>query len=102
MDAFSAFILFCVIVIGLCVGSYLAATSWRLPRGVRGKRSACPSCGHTLAARDLVPVFSWLALRGRCRYCAARIGVRYTLIELATAAVCVAFYLYMAQTVRAF
>lgn len=77
---------------GLCVGSYLAALSYRLPRGVTGKRSACPSCGHTLAARDLVPVFSWLALRGRCRYCAAPIGARYTLIELGTALTFVALY----------
>lgn len=92
MDAFSLFKLAAVIVIGLCVGSYLAALSYRLPRGVRGKRSACPSCGHQLAARDLVPVLSWLALRGRCRYCVAPIGVRYTLIELGTALIFAALY----------
>lgn len=93
MDSFFLFKLCAVVVIGLCVGSYLAALLYRLPRGVTGARSACPSCGHTLAARDLVPVLSWLALRGRCRYCAARIGARYTLIEIGTALTFAALYI---------
>lgn len=45
-------------------------------------RSMCPNCKHTLAAKDLVPVFSWLWLRGRCRYCKAPISPQYPLIEL--------------------
>lgn len=85
MDPFLIFKLCAVAAVGLALGSYFAALTYRLPRGVTGLRSACPSCGHGLAARDLVPVFSWLFLRGRCRYCAGRIGVRYTAIELATA-----------------
>jgi leader peptidase (prepilin peptidase)/N-methyltransferase len=48
---------------------------------VRG-RSACPSCGAELGARDLVPLFSFLASRGRCRHCAAPIALRYPLTEL--------------------
>lgn len=51
---------------------------------VRG-RSMCPHCHHTLAARDLVPVFSWLLLRGKCRYCKAPISWQYPLVELLTA-----------------
>ena len=51
---------------------------------VRG-RSMCPRCKHTLAARDLVPVLSWVSLRGRCRYCQTSISPQYPLVELLTA-----------------
>ncbi|MFZ1249564.1 MAG: prepilin peptidase [Candidatus Saccharimonadales bacterium] len=47
-------------------------------------RSMCPQCHHVLAPRDLIPIFSWLTLRGRCRYCAKAISVQYPLIELLT------------------
>jgi prepilin signal peptidase PulO-like enzyme (type II secretory pathway) len=56
---------------GLMFGSFVNALVWRLHAGkdwVKG-RSECPLCHHQLAAKDLVPVFSWLWLRGRCRYC---------------------------------
>jgi prepilin signal peptidase PulO-like enzyme (type II secretory pathway) len=58
-------------VLGLMVGSAINAFVWRLKVGrswVRG-RSECPECGHALAARDLVPVLSWIELGGKCRYC---------------------------------
>lgn len=91
--------------IGLCLGSFATALAWRLPRGESvlyadkdkkdGKfsRSRCPSCKNDLAVRDLVPVFSWLYYRGKCRQCGAKIGARYPLIELACGALCVAFAL---------
>ena len=71
-------------VLGLLIGSFLNVCIYRLPKGetvVKG-HSYCPSCGHTLQALDLVPVFSYLFLRGRCRYCRAVISPRYMLIEL--------------------
>lgn len=46
-------------------------------------RSACPSCGHRITALENVPLVSWIALRGRCSACKARISVRYPLVELA-------------------
>lgn len=49
-------------------------------------RSACPSCGTTLADRDNIPVVSWVLLRGRCRSCSLPISPRYPLVELLTAA----------------
>jgi leader peptidase (prepilin peptidase) / N-methyltransferase len=49
-------------------------------------RSACPHCGHVLRAWENVPLLSWLALRGRCSHCGARVSVRYPAIELASAA----------------
>lgn len=78
-------------VLGLVLGSAVTALAHRVPRGqswVRG-RSACPSCGHTLASRDLVPVLSWLLARGRCRHCGAAVAWRYPLTELLCAAWCV-------------
>jgi leader peptidase (prepilin peptidase)/N-methyltransferase len=48
-------------------------------------RSSCASCGHELEAVDLVPVISWLALRGRCRFCGSNISAQYPLVEAATA-----------------
>jgi leader peptidase (prepilin peptidase)/N-methyltransferase len=50
-------------------------------------RSACPACGHRIAAWENVPVLSYLALRGRCSQCKTRISVRYPLVEAATGAV---------------
>jgi len=74
-------------VLGLLIGSAINAIVWRLYVGrswVRG-RSMCPDCKHTLAAKDLVPVFSWLALRGKCRYCRTKIHWQYPLVETLTA-----------------
>ncbi len=102
-----------VFVLGLLVGSFANATAWRVqsrraasmatrpssggeagwPGDVaeRGSiwrgRSACVHCGHRLAPRDLVPVLSWLMLRGRCRYCTQAISVRYPASEVLTGTV---------------
>ena len=73
---------------GAAIGSFLNVVAWRLPRGeslVR-PRSRCPECGTEIAARDNVPIVSWLLLRGRCRHCAAAISPRYPAIEGLTAA----------------
>lgn len=77
-------ILFCVY--GLCIGSFLNVCIWRIPQQltVVNDRSFCPSCHHKLSAMDLVPLFSWLCLRGRCRYCQTPISKRYPLIESIT------------------
>ena len=72
-------------LIGCCVGSFLNVAALRAAAGesfVRG-RSHCPSCGETLRVWDLVPLFSYLFLRGRCRYCHAKISMRYPLTEAA-------------------
>jgi leader peptidase (prepilin peptidase)/N-methyltransferase len=75
-------------VLGLLVGSFLNVVIARVPAGESVVRpgSRCPRCGAPIAARDNVPVVSWLLLRGRARCCGAPIGRRYPLVELVTAA----------------
>jgi len=80
-------------LLGVIVGSFLNALSFRFNtgRGIiwdgpstrpRASRSRCMQCGHPLGSLDLVPVFSYLLLRGKCRYCGSRISVQYPLVEL--------------------
>ena len=100
--------------LGLFVGSFLNVVIHRLPKMMeRGwneqcaelagrepdaaprynlavPRSACPSCGHAITAIENVPVLSWLALRGRCSACKARISPRYPVVELAAGALALA------------
>ncbi|HQU25521.1 MAG TPA: prepilin peptidase [Acidimicrobiales bacterium] len=73
-------------VLGLVVGSFLNVVIYRVPRGESVVRpgSHCPSCGTPIAARDNVPVLSWVFLRGRCRTCGAAISPRYVLVEALT------------------
>jgi leader peptidase (prepilin peptidase)/N-methyltransferase len=75
---------------GLCVGSFLATAAARAADGFRGMwlgRSRCPACGAALRWPELVPLLSWLLLRGRCRHCGASIVAAYPLTELAAALV---------------
>jgi leader peptidase (prepilin peptidase) / N-methyltransferase len=76
---------------GLVVGSFMTVAVYRLPKGesVVRPRSRCPACGAEIGARDNIPVFSWLLLRGRCRRCGEHISVEYPLVELVTASVVV-------------
>jgi len=74
-------------IYGVAIGSFLNVVIWRLPRGLTVSAptwSFCPRCEHRLGALDLVPVLSFAALRGRCRYCHAPISWRYPGIELLT------------------
>jgi leader peptidase (prepilin peptidase)/N-methyltransferase len=75
-------------ILGLIFGSFGTVVAHRIPRResfVRG-RSRCPACGQAIAARDNLPVLSFLVQRGRCRNCRAPISWRYPAMEIATAA----------------
>ena len=79
-------------LLGAAMGSFLNCAAWRIAHGesfLKG-RSRCPSCGHTLGVLDLFPVFSWLFLRGKCRYCREKIPARYLVTELFFGALTVA------------
>ena len=84
--SFSLLIVF-VVVAGLLIGSFLTVVVDRVPNGesVVAPPSRCGSCGLRLGPLDLVPVLSWVALRGRCRQCRTPIGVEPIVVELTTA-----------------
>ena len=73
-----------VFIVGLCVGSFLNVCIYRLPasQSIVRPRSKCPECGTLIAFYDNIPLFSYLWLKGRCRHCRVRIGLRYPTIEL--------------------
>jgi leader peptidase (prepilin peptidase) / N-methyltransferase len=99
-----------LIVLGLCCGSFVNALVWRLHEqaaqahkkrpdqqylaklSISKGRSICPHCQHVLAAKDLVPVLSWLSLRGKCGYCGQPIAAQYPAVELLTALLFVVSY----------
>ena len=75
-----------VFLFGICIGSFLNVCIYRLPKGesLITNNSHCMTCGTPIKRYDLIPVFSWLILRGRCRACGAKITPRYMIIELMT------------------
>jgi prepilin signal peptidase PulO-like enzyme (type II secretory pathway) len=73
-----------IFIFGLCVGSFLNVIAYRSVKGgsVFYGRSECPHCKHILSTVDLVPLLSFIFLRGRCRYCQKRISWQYPIVEL--------------------
>jgi leader peptidase (prepilin peptidase) / N-methyltransferase len=87
MDPFLLLNLVFAFILGSLIGSFSNVLIHRLPIGenIAFPASHCPKCNHKLGVLDLVPIFSWLSLGGRCRYCRATINPRYPIIELITA-----------------
>lgn len=96
-----------VTLLGLSLGSFSTAITYRELHGIAWLwpkkaavdeaqlstyRSTCPQCLHPLSVWDLIPVFSWLFLRGRCRYCAKPIGRLYPLLELGCLSACLLIF----------
>lgn len=95
VSALTVVLLLLTFLLGAVLGSFANCMAWRIARGedfVHG-RSHCPACGHMLAARDLIPVLSYLMQRGRCRYCKAQLSRRYLLTELGMGLVFVLLFL---------
>lgn len=86
--------IFFFLILGLSVGSFLNVVINRIPRGesIRG-RSFCDTCRTTLAWYDLIPLVSFILLKGHCRYCGSLIPLHYPLVELLTAILFVTVYL---------
>ncbi|UQZ37461.1 prepilin peptidase [Paenibacillus sp. PK3_47] len=91
-----------ITLLGLILGSFYNVVALRVPAGesLSHPPSHCTGCGTRLKARDLVPVFSWLFSRGRCRHCGAKVSVLYPLGELATGLLFLWSYLEFGLTVR--
>ena len=84
LDTFtSIYLLVLCTLLGLVMGSALNCLAWRIVHKEKwsGGRSHCPDCGHELKTTDLVPLFSYLFLKGRCRYCGKKISPRYPAAE---------------------
>lgn len=99
---YSAAGLLLALIVGLCLGSFATAASARLPERLPllNDRSRCPSCRTVLGARDLVPLLSWIAARGRCRHCATAVSLRYPATEAVAAALVVLAWLQFGATVE--
>ncbi|MDT8271609.1 MAG: prepilin peptidase [Desulfomonilia bacterium] len=82
-----------VTVFGLFIGSFLNVCIYRIPKAesVVWPGSRCPQCLNHIRAWDNIPVFSYLFLRGKCRYCGTRIALRYPVVELLSALLAVTF-----------
>lgn len=83
-------------ILGTAMGSFANAVAWRIHKGKNfvSERSECEYCHHPLAPEDLVPVLSWLLLRGRCRYCHLKLSVFHPIVEMVTGLLFVALYLW--------
>jgi leader peptidase (prepilin peptidase)/N-methyltransferase len=72
-----------IFLFGIVIGSFLNVCIYRIPaqEDIVKERSHCMSCGYQLAWYDMFPLFSYIALRGRCRKCKAKLSVQYPLVE---------------------
>ncbi|HUC78951.1 MAG TPA: prepilin peptidase [Candidatus Saccharimonadales bacterium] len=84
-----------ILILGVIFGSFINALVWRLhlkptlktkksELSILKGHSICPHCRHRLSSFDLIPILSWLMLRGRCRYCQKNISIEYPVVELLT------------------
>lgn len=108
MISYSIMVVLTLVLLGLCLGSFINALVWRIHEqdkpvkerkasqrdlSILKGRSMCTDCGHTLHTKDLIPVLSWLNTYGRCRYCHKRVHWQYPLVELSTTLLLVFSYL---------
>lgn len=84
-----------IFIIGITFGSFLNVIIFRVPNeeSIASSPSACQGCGHRLTAIDMVPIFSYVFLRGKCRHCKAKISPQYPIVEALTGILFVLLYL---------
>lgn len=90
----SMFMVICIGILGLCIGSFLNVLIDRLSHeeGIGG-RSYCDHCKKQLQARDLIPILSFIVNRGKCRYCKKSISFYYPIVEILTSVIFIAIYI---------
>ena len=73
-----------ILIFGLLIGSFLNVCIYRIPKGenITTTRSHCMACGNVIKWYDLIPIISYILLRGKCRFCKAKLSVQYPVIEL--------------------
>jgi leader peptidase (prepilin peptidase) / N-methyltransferase len=95
LEGLNLYYLVVIFLLGLCIGSFLNVVIYRVPKelSIAKGRSACTACGKTLGAWDLIPLFSYLGLKGKCRYCKEKVSPRYILVESITGLTFVGIFL---------
>lgn len=90
-------------IFGICIGSFLNVCIYRLPlaKSIVYPPSSCPECREPIRFYDNIPVVSYILLKGRCRFCATKISVRYPLVELLSGLFAVSVYLKFGLTLEA-
>jgi leader peptidase (prepilin peptidase)/N-methyltransferase len=98
METIFAIIIF---ILGLLIGSFLNVCIYRIPKGesIAFPPSHCGSCGNNIKPYDLIPVVSWILLRGKCRSCSEKISMRYPLVEFTTALLFILTYFQYGVTI---
>ena len=83
----------CIFIIGIICGSIFSVAICRISKGQKllSSKSYCPKCKHSLSILDVIPLFSYIGLRGRCRYCKQKINPSYFLTELLSGIIFVLF-----------
>ena len=78
------FLYIIIFIIGISFGSFYSLAIYRIPKRVNivTKHSFCPNCGHKLGVLELIPIFSYIFLRGKCKHCKQKIKPRYFILEL--------------------
>lgn len=73
-----------IFIMGTFFGSFFTLAVYRIPlkKDITHEHSFCPNCNHKLGVLDLIPVFSYLFLQGKCRYCGEKVRIRYLLLEV--------------------
>lgn len=93
---------FIIFIFGLIMGSFLNCAGYRFVTGesIMKGRSHCDNCGHTLGALDLVPVLSYIFLKGKCRYCGKKMSIVYPLSEILCAVLYLIIFLYFGLSIK--
>lgn len=93
--------IFLIFILGLIIGSFLNVVIYRIPEGesIVYPASHCPNCAHKLTPLELIPVLSYILLRGKCKSCGADISIRYPIVELSTAIIFIINYIYLSDLI---
>ncbi|HIQ50483.1 MAG TPA: prepilin peptidase [Nautiliaceae bacterium] len=83
-----------IFIIGVCIGSFLNVVIYRVPKqkSIITPPSSCPNCNTQIKPWHNIPIISWILLKGRCKYCNAKISIRYPIIEFLTGIIAVLVY----------
>ncbi|QGU95766.1 prepilin peptidase [Clostridium bovifaecis] len=96
------YIILIVFILGLAIGSFLNVCIYRIPRGesISYPPSHCTNCKNRIKPYDLIPLISYVVLKGKCRYCGEKISIRYPLTELFTGIIFVCLYFKYGLTIE--